>query len=58
MKFIHMADLHLDTPLVSLKNNRDLIKKRRTEQKQEFRDVINIAKNENIDFLFISGDLF
>ena len=58
MKFIHMADLHLDTPLVSLKNNRDLIKKRRTEQKQVFRDVINIAKNENIDFLFISGDLF
>ena len=53
MKFIHMADLHLDTPLVSLKNNRDLIKKRRTEQKQVFRDVINIAKNENIDFLFI-----
>ena len=58
MKFIHMADLHLDTPLVSLKNNRDLIKKRRTEQKQVFRYVINIAKNENIDFLFISGDLF
>ena len=27
MKFIHIADLHLDTPLVSLRNNRDLIKK-------------------------------
>lgn len=58
MKFIHMADLHFDTPLISLKNNRDLIKKRRTEQRQVFRDVINLAKKENIDFLFISGDMF
>ncbi len=58
MKFIHMADLHFDTPLVSLKNNRELIKKRRTEQRQVFRDVIALAKKENVDFLFISGDLF
>ncbi len=58
MKFIHIADLHFDTPLVSLKNNRDLIKKRRTEQKQVFRDVISLAKKEKVDFLFISGDLF
>ena len=58
MKFIHMADLHFDTPLISLKNNRDLIKKRRTEHRQIFRDVIGLAKKENVDFLFISGDLF
>lgn len=58
MKFIHMADLHFDTPLISLKNNRELIKKRRTEHRQVFRDVIQLAKKENIDFLFISGDMF
>lgn len=58
MKFIHIADLHLDTPLFSLKNNRDLIKKRRTEQRQVISDVINKIKAENIDFLFVSGDLF
>ena len=58
MKFIHIADLHLDTPLVSLRNNRDLIKKRRTEQRQVFSDVINKIKAENIEYLFISGDLF
>lgn len=58
MKFIHMADLHFDTPLLSLKNNRDLIKKRRTEHRKIFSDVIEIAKKENIEFLFISGDLF
>lgn len=58
MKFIHIADLHFDTPLIALKNNRDLIKKRRTEHRQVFRDVIQLAKKENVEFLFISGDLF
>ena len=58
MKFVHMADLHFDTPLISLKNNRDLIKKRRTEHRQVFRDVIQYIKKENVEFLFISGDLF
>ena len=58
MKFIHLADVHFDTPLIALKNNRELIKKRRTEYKQVFRDVIQLAKKEEVDFLFISGDLF
>ena len=58
MKFVHIADLHLDTPLVSLKNNRDLIKKRRAEQKQVFKDVIKLIKNEDVDALFICGDMF
>lgn len=58
MKFIHIADLHLDTPLISLKNNRELIKKRRAEQKQVFKDVIKLVKNEQVEALFICGDLF
>lgn len=58
MKFLHIADLHFDTPLISLKNNRDLIKKRRAEHRQIFSDVINLVKQENIEFLFISGDMF
>ncbi len=58
MKFVHIADLHLDTPLVSLKNNRELIKARRNEQKQVFKDVIKFIKTEKIDVLFIAGDLF
>lgn len=58
MKFIHVADIHFDMPMISLKGNRDLIKKRRIEQKQAFRDVIQLAKKEKIDCLFISGDLF
>lgn len=58
MKFIHIADIHFDMPMVSLKGDRELIKKRRIEQKQAFRDVIQTAKKEKVDCLFISGDLF
>ncbi len=58
MKFVHMADVHFDMPMMSLKEKRDLIRKRRIEQKQAFRDVIQLVKKKNIDFLFISGDLF
>lgn len=58
MKFIHIADIHFDMPMASLKGDRELIKKRRIEQKQAFRDVIQAAKKEKVDCLFISGDLF
>lgn len=58
MKFVHIADLHLDTPLLALKNNRDLIKSRRSEHKQIFKDVIKFVKSEKVEMLFISGDLF
>ena len=58
MKFIHIADVHFDIPMISLRGNREFIKKRRIEQKQAFRDVIQLAKKEKADCLFISGDLF
>ena len=58
MKFIHIADVHFDIPMISLRGNREFIKKRRIEQKQAFRDVIQLAKKEKVDCLFISGDLF
>ena len=58
MKFVHIADLHLDTPLISLKNNRKLIKKRRVEHKQIFKDVIKYIRDNDISMLFIAGDLF
>lgn len=58
MKFIHMADVHLDMAFTSLRHNKKIILKRRIEHKKVFKDVINLAKTEDIDFLFISGDLF
>lgn len=58
MKFIHIADVHFDMPLIALSGNRELIKKRRTEQRKAFHEVIQYAKKENVDAIFIAGDLF
>ena len=58
MKFVHIADVHFDMPLIALSGNRELIKNRRIEQKKAFHDVIQFAKQEKVDALFIAGDLF
>ena len=58
MKFVHIADLHLDMPFVSLKGNKELIKKKKLEQRFAFKKVIDYIKENNVDVLFLSGDLF
>ncbi len=58
MTFIHIADVHLDMPFVSLKGNKKLIKKKKLEQRFVFQKVINYAIENNTDFLFIAGDIF
>lgn len=58
MKFVHIADLHFDMPFVLLTSKDNLDIKRRIEQKQAFDKVISYIKENNIDFLFISGDLY
>ena len=58
MKFIHIADVHFDMPFIAFAGKKDFAKKRRSEQKKAFHDVIQFAKKEKIDCLFISGDLF
>ena len=47
MRFVHIADIHFDMPMLSFNGNRELIKKRRIEQKQAFRDVIQYIKTTN-----------
>lgn len=58
MKFVHLADVHLDMPFTSLKNNKELVKRRRLEQKFIFRKAIDLVKDEEAQVLFIAGDLF
>lgn len=58
MKFIHLADVHFDMVFSSIKNNRELVKKRRISQKQVFRNAIELAKEQCVDAVFIAGDLF
>lgn len=58
MKFIHMADMHFDAPFTVLNIKNNLGEKRRLEQREIFKKVINYIKENNIEYLFISGDLY
>ena len=58
MRFVHMADIHLDSPFRVLALKKDLADRRRLEQREAFRRGIEYVKRENIPFLFISGDLY
>ena len=58
MKFVHIADMHFDSPFVNLKDKKNLGELRRLEQRKVFKKVIEYIKENNIEFLFISGDLY
>jgi len=58
MRFIHMADMHFDTPFTVLNSKAGLGDKRRLEQREVFKKVIEYIKSEKIEFLFIAGDLY
>lgn len=58
MKFIHIADLHLDTNFDSLSEIDTMPEKRRIDQRKALKKVINYIKENNIKYLFISGDLY
>ena len=58
MRFIHIADMHFDTPFTFLGEKENLGDIRRIEQRQAFQRMINYIKEQGIPYLFISGDLY
>ena len=58
MKFVHIADMHFDSPFTVLSSKSNLGDIRRLEQRKAFKKVIEYIKDNNIDYLFISGDLY
>lgn len=58
MKFVHIADMHFDIPFTSLNTVEDLGEKRRIEQRNAFKKVIEYIKENNVGYLFIAGDLY
>lgn len=58
MKFIHIADMHFDSPFTVLNTRGNLGEKRRLEQREAFRKIIQYIKENEIEYLFISGDLY
>lgn len=58
MKFVHIADMHFDSPFVNLSDKDILGDLRRLQQRKVFKKVIEYIKQNNIEYLFISGDLY
>lgn len=57
MKFVHIADMHFDTSFTQIKDG-NLGTLRRIDQRKVFKKVIDYVEENNIDCLFIAGDLY
>lgn len=57
MKFVHIADMHFDMPFTVLSKN-GLAEQRRLDQRAVFNKMIDYIKENNIEYLFIAGDLY
>ena len=58
MKFVHIADIHFDIPFSSLNSSNNLGEKRRLEQRSILKKVIEYIKENDVEYLFIAGDLY
>jgi len=59
MKFLHTADIHLDSPLIGLERYEGApLEDIRGATRQAFRNLVRLAIDESVDFIVIAGDLF
>lgn len=59
MKFIHCADVHLDTPLQGLAQYPGApVNEIRNATRRAFEKILNAAISEKVDFVVIAGDLY
>jgi len=58
MKFVHIADMHFDTPFHMLSDRANLGEVRRLDQRKAFKKMIEYIKENEISYLFIAGDLY
>lgn len=58
-KFIHTADIHLDSPLLSLaKYDGAPVEEFRSATRRAFDNIVDLAIKEAVAFVLISGDLY
>jgi DNA repair exonuclease SbcCD nuclease subunit len=59
MRFLHAADIHLDSPLIGLSAYPDApTELLRTATRDAFDNLVSLALDEAVDFLVIAGDLY
>ena len=58
-KFLHTADIHLDSPLRGLESYEDApVEQIRQATRRAFENLIELAVEEKVSFLLIAGDLY
>ncbi|PCJ11495.1 MAG: DNA repair exonuclease [Gammaproteobacteria bacterium] len=59
VRFVHAADIHLDSPLKGLEKYESApVEKIREATREAFKNLIAFCLDEQVDLLLISGDLF
>ena len=58
MKFVHIADLHIDSPFINLADKEGFGDLKRLEQRKVLRKIVDYIKENNVDYFFIAGDLY
>ena len=59
MKFIHCADLHIDTPFKGISEmDPELQKVLYQSTFQSFNNIVNLAIEEKVDSVVIAGDIY
>ena len=59
MRFIHTADIHLDSPLHGLSAYQDApAEQLRGASREAFRQLVTTAIDERVDFMVVAGDLY
>jgi len=58
-RFLHAADIHLDSPLIGLEAYEDApIDEIRGASRRAFDNLVDLAIDEEVDFLLLAGDLY
>ncbi|NCP10170.1 DNA repair exonuclease, partial [bacterium] len=59
MKFIHAADIHLDSPMIGLQQYEGApVEEVRDAPRKALVNLIDLATSEKVDFVLVAGDLF
>ena len=59
MKFIHSADLHIDSPLLGLEAYEGApVERLREATREAFSSLVSLAIDQSVDFVILAGDLF
>ena len=58
MNFVHIGDVHFDQAFSTISSRANFGEERRLEQRKGFKQAIDFVKEHNVEYLFISGDLY